>query len=35
MQNEDWKMELVPLIMKFFIEIAKSVDTNLPYQMTM
>jgi hypothetical protein len=31
MENEDWKMELAPLIMEFFITIAKNVGTRLFY----
>jgi hypothetical protein len=28
MENEDWKMELAPLIMEFFITIAGNVGTS-------
>jgi len=31
MENEDWKMELTPLIMEFFITIVGNVSTKLFY----
>jgi hypothetical protein len=31
MENEDWKMELTPLIMEFFITIAENAGTKLFY----
>jgi hypothetical protein len=31
MENEDWKMELAPLIMEFFFTIAGNVSTRLFY----